>query len=160
MTSPQGENSNAAETLLIGIGNDYRSDDSAGLLAARRLKELHIPGVQVIEESGDGTILLQLWKKAESVLVIDTVRSGKEPGTIHRIDVQKEILPKEMFRFSTHHFSLADAVQLSRTMNELPRNFVFYGIEGKNFDAGMQLSPEISGVLEQFISDIYDEVKQ
>jgi hydrogenase maturation protease len=160
MTGSEETKTNPKETMLIGIGNDYRSDDSAGLRAARRLKELRLPGVQVIEESGDGTILMNLWKKAESVLVIDTVRSGREPGTIHRIDVQSEILPKEFFRFSTHHFCLADAIQLSRTMNELPRQFVFYGIEGKNFDAGMELSPEISGVLEQFISDIYNEVKQ
>jgi hydrogenase maturation protease len=150
---------NPGETLLIGIGNDYRSDDSAGLRAARKLRELHIPGVQVIEETGDGTILLNLWKKAESVFVIDTVRSGQEPGTIHRIDVQSDVLPKEFFKFSTHHFCLADAVHLSRTLNELPRQFVFYGIEGKNFNAGMDLSPEVSGVMEQFITDIYDEVK-
>ena len=28
------------ETLIIGIGNEYRGDDAAGLLAARKIKEI------------------------------------------------------------------------------------------------------------------------
>ncbi|MFI5252588.1 MAG: hydrogenase maturation protease [Bacteroidota bacterium] len=157
MTTQNATNDRCSETLIIGIGNKYRSDDSIGLLVARKLHDLHLPGVLIIEENGDGTILLQLWKKYSSVILIDAVRSGADAGKIHRMDLRDQMLPKEYFRFSTHHFSLADAVQLSRIMSDLPEHIIFYGIEGNNFNAGTGLSPEVSEALQKLVTAIsYD----
>lgn len=42
--------------LIIGIGNEFRSDDAAGLIAARKIRQLNLNGADVIENNGDGAI--------------------------------------------------------------------------------------------------------
>jgi hydrogenase maturation protease len=129
--------------LIIGIGNEYRGDDAAGLIVARRLKGRFAYSFTVLEQSGDGAALMEAWRGVETVIVIDAVISGAEPGTIHRLDAKTQPLPKDAFRCSTHAFGVAEAIELSRAMGELPRRLIVYGIEGKNFAAGVGLSPEV-----------------
>jgi hydrogenase maturation protease len=125
--------------LIIGIGNEYRGDDAVGLIVVRRLKE-HLAGSPtVLEQSGDGAALMEAWQGAEKVIIIDAVMSGAAPGTIHRFDASAQPLPKDAFRCSTHAFGVAEAIELSRALSELPQSLVVYGIEGKNFAAGVGL---------------------
>ena len=129
--------------LIIGIGNEYRGDDAVGLIVARRLNERLADSVKVIEQSGDGAALMAAWRGAETVIIFDAVMSGAAAGTIHRFDVSAQPLPKSGFRCSTHAFGVAEAIELARALGELPRSLMVYGIEGKNFAAGVGLSPEV-----------------
>ena len=54
--------------LLIGIGNEYCSDDGAGLAVCRALKTKGFPGALVIECECDGTVLMEIWKNAKRVI--------------------------------------------------------------------------------------------
>ncbi len=141
--------------LVIGIGNEYRRDDGAALEVVRRLRP---SGVRCLEESGEGAQLLERWKGADAVVLIDAVRSGAEPGTIHRFDAAAQPLPAAQFRGSTHAFSLAQAIELSRVLGELPRRVVVFGIEGKNFESGAGLSPEVEGALDEVARRVRSEV--
>jgi hydrogenase maturation protease len=129
--------------MVIGIGNEYRSDDAVGLIVARRLKELLADSVIVLEQSGDGAALMEAWRGAETVIVIDATLSGAAPGTIHRFDASARPIPKIPFRCSTHVFSVAEAIELARALENLPRLLAVYGIEGKNFAAGIGLTAEV-----------------
>jgi hydrogenase maturation protease len=129
--------------LIIGIGNEYRGDDAAGLVVARRLKERLGESFTVLEQRGDGAALMEAWRGAETVVVIDAVMSGAAPGTIRRFDAIAQPFPKGAFRRSTHAFGVAEAVELARALGELPKTLVVYGVEGKNFAAGVGLSPEV-----------------
>jgi hypothetical protein len=46
----------------------------------------------------------------------------------------------KVFRSSTHGFGLADATELSRTLNHLPRVLTIYGIEAAQFLPGSRPS--------------------
>src|SRR5262245_29698091 len=102
--------------LIIGIGNEYRGDDAAGLVVARRLRVIAAGSGTVIEQSGDGASLMEAWQGAGAVFVIDAAVSGAAPGTIRRFDAGARQIPKGPFRRSTHAFSLAEAVELARAM--------------------------------------------
>lgn len=132
-----------AFTLVICIGNRYRGDDAAGLQVARLLKERTSKNIEVIEESGEGTALIEAWGDAARVIIVDAVASNREPGTLHRLDVHKQSVPKGFFRYSTHAFGLAEAIELARAIGRLPPSLIVYGIEGKSFDAGNALSEEV-----------------
>jgi hydrogenase maturation protease len=129
--------------LIIGIGNEYRGDDAVGLIVARRLKGRLAGSAIVIEQSGDGAALMEAWRGAETVIIIDATLSDASPGTIRRFDASAQPIPKNSFRWSTHAFSLAEAIELARALGELPRLLVVYGVEGENFAAGLGLSPEV-----------------
>ena len=63
-------------------------------------------------------------------------RRARRAGTIHRLDASERELPAELFRASTHHVGLAEAVELARALGRLPARTVIYGIEGESFEIG------------------------
>jgi hydrogenase maturation protease len=154
LPAPDGPN-----TLVIGIGNLYRGDDAVGLVVARRLKARNLTGVTVIEESGEGAALLDAWIDAPTVIVLDAAHSGSTPGTIHRFDARAERLPSRLFHYSTHAFSLAEAIELARALNQLPWRLIVYGIEGKIFTAGKELSAEVERAATQVVERVIEEVR-
>lgn len=147
------------ETLVIGIGNEFRGDDGVGLIVARGLRDLALPNVTVVEQSGEGTALLEAWGGAGRVIVVDAVSSGSEPGTIHRLGVSDQPLPAHFSGGSTHAFGLAEAVELARQLDRLPTSLTIYGIEGKSYDLATGLSPEVRQAAEKLIEQIAQEVE-
>lgn len=140
-------------TLVIGVGNEWRRDDAVGLVVARRLRG---SGVRVLEQEGEPTALLEVWHGAEHAVVVDAVSSASEVGTVHRLDALAGPLPSELFRGSTHAFGVAEAVELGRALERLPRSLLIYGIEGGDFTAGNGLSPEV----DRAVNEVVDELQE
>ncbi len=132
-----------SKTLIIGIGNEYRGDDAAGLLVIRKLRNYDLKGIEVIENNGDGADLIEKWTGRKNVILIDAVQSGSKPGTIHEFSASDSILPSEQFKFSTHLFSVQQAIYLSASLGNLPQELTIYGIEAASFDSGTQISAEV-----------------
>ena len=59
--------------LIIGCGNRDRGDDGAGILVAERLREL---GIEANTRSGEAVDLIEAWKSADDVIVVDAVVTG------------------------------------------------------------------------------------
>jgi len=138
-----------ADPLVIGVGNAYGRDDAAGLSAARRLcEEAGAPAV-LREVSGEGTALIDAWAGAGTVVLIDAVSSGAPPGTIVCVDARAASVPAGWFRYSTHAFGVAEAIELARVLGRLPARLIVVGIEGARFDAGVGLSPEVARAVEE-----------
>jgi len=144
--------------LVIGLGNDYRGDDAVGRVVARRLKAIGGDNVRVVEESGEGVALIEAWKGADFVILIDAVHSGGAAGIIHRFDAEVQPIPGRFFHYSTHAFSVAEAVELARTLNQLPAKLIVYGIEGKTFDSGVGLSLEVEVAAEELLHRVRKEL--
>jgi hydrogenase maturation protease len=101
---------------------------------------------------------MAMWEPNDHVVIIDAVRSGSSPGRIHRLDAHKESIPSEFFNYSTHAFSVAEAVEMSRALGTLPGRLVIYGIEGRSFAAGSELSQEVSGILDEVIDQVLTDL--
>jgi hydrogenase maturation protease len=143
--------------LVIGIGNEYRTDDAAGLIVARRVKEMNHPHVTIGEESGEGVALMEAWKGVDAVVVIDAVHSGAQSGTVHRLDAHAQSIPARFFHCSTHTFGVAEAIELSRALNQLPPRLILYGIEGENFDVGARLSSGVERAVQKVVASVVNE---
>ncbi|MBL9168828.1 MAG: hydrogenase maturation protease [Verrucomicrobiales bacterium] len=145
--------------LLLGLGNDFRGDDGVGRVVARRLAQTEWPGVTVREESGEGVTLMEAWKYADSVILVDAVQSGDAPGTIHRLDARAQSIPANFFHYSTHAFSVAEAVELARALNQLPPRLILYGIEGRDFSDGERISPEVAAAMDELLGRVRQEIQ-
>ena len=143
----------AAPTLIVGIGNPDRGDDSIGLLVARRIRQSCSP-LTVIEYGGDGASLIEYWKHQDTVIVIDALHGGGEPGRIVRFEACAAPIPVELFRSSTHAFGLAEGIELARALNQIPSRLTVYGIVGKHFDLGATASPEVEAAAQRVIDMI------
>ena len=142
----------------MGVGNPWRRDDAAGLVVARRLRGTLPPEVEVLEREGEPTGLIDSWDGADRLWVVDAVSSGANAGTLHRIDATREALPAELFRTSTHHVGLAEAVELARVLGRLPEQIVVYGIEGERFDVGDELTPMVDDAASRAADAVREEV--
>jgi hydrogenase maturation protease len=145
---------------VIGVGNEYRSDDAVGIVVARRLRELLLAKITVLEESGEGAALIDSWKGATWVMLLDAVHSGAAPGTIHRFDARAAQIPTGFFHYSTHAFSVAEAIELARSLGQLPPHLIVYGIEGENFAAGVGLSHAVEQAVERVVEQAATEVRE
>jgi hydrogenase maturation protease len=128
--------------MVIGIGNDWRSDDGAGLEVARRLGALALPGEPIgLVEALDG---------GHDVTIVDAVFSGAAPGTVHEFEAGLEPLPVALFgSSSTHALGLAEAIEIARSLGRLPARVRVLGIEGVRFEYGRGLSPEVETAVEE-----------
>jgi hydrogenase maturation protease len=146
--------------LLIGLGNERRGDDAAGLAAVRRIARERPEGVEILECESDCAELLDAWRGATRVFVADALASGAAPGSVQRFDAAAAPLPAARFAPSTHAFGLAQAIELARALGELPPALVVYGIEGRSFDAGAPLSPEVEAGVERAAALLLDEIRE
>ena len=89
-----------------------------------------------------------------------TRRSGAEPGTVHRIDASAEPLPRSLFDASTHHFALADTVELARALGRLPRRVIVFGIEGERSTTGDSRSAGVEAALPRAVAAVREEVER
>jgi hydrogenase maturation protease len=145
-------------TLIIGVGNALRRDDGVGPAVIRRLTELLPRGATAIEHSGDGADLMEVWQGAARVFLVDATSSGAAAGTVQRFDANKTELPHGLFRYSSHLFGVAEAVETARALHRLPSQLVVYGIEGTVFEYGEGLSPAVAAVVRQVATAILTEL--
>ena len=145
--------------VVIGIGNEFRGDDGVGIYVATRLKEINLTGILVIEQSGEGTSLLESFKGHDNIIIVDAAQSGTHPGTIHIIEINKQPLPRDLFRGGfSHAFGLAEAIELGKNLSQLPQRLQIYGIEARSFELGEQMSDEVKNGAEQVIEFIIQGV--
>lgn len=144
--------------LVIGVGNLYRGDDAVGRIVAQGLKGEATDCVNIIEKGGDGASLMECWESADAVILIDAVHSGALPGTIHRFDAHAQPISASYFHYSSHAFGVAEAVELSRVLNQLPPRFIIYGIEGKCFEPGDVLTEEVAKAVQDVLEQIQKDI--
>ena len=144
--------------LLIGIGNEYRSDDSIGLHVIRALKKQNLPETIMVESSGDGAELIEFFSLARMAIVIDAVSSGRKPGTIYEFEAHEQPVPAQLSFQSTHAFGVGEAIELARVLEQLPPILLVYAIEGANFSTGFELTPKVEEAAYKVAERVRDKV--
>ncbi|MEP6774838.1 MAG: hydrogenase maturation protease [Chloroflexota bacterium] len=163
--------------VIVGVGNEYRRDDAAGLLVARLLKnqlvaskppsgyppatspDLDMTEVSVVECTGGSLELMDAWAGAHTVVLIDAMSSGADPGTVFRFEAHKKPIPGCLFHYSTHDFNIADTIELARLLGKLPPKVIIFGIEGADFGHGEGLSEDMAAAVEHVAHSALDYVR-
>jgi len=55
---------------------------------------------------------------------------------------------------STHGLGLSEAITLARVLDRLPHRLRVYGIEGRQFEPGTEVSPEVKLAVEEVVRQI------
>jgi len=140
--------------LIIGCGNAQRGDDAAGIMAAIRLRLL---GLSAQICSGEPSELIERWREADDVIVIDAVITGAPAGSLHVWDGQRPLKLGKSAGF-THGLGVAEAIELSRTLGSLPARIRVFGIEGQSFALGSKISQSVAKGIELVMQEIAREL--
>ncbi len=139
--------------LIIGCGNRDRRDDGAGVLVAERVREL---GGQAEICRGDALTLIETWQGVDDVIVVDAVVTGARVGKVWLWDGGPARLPAG-WSASTHGFGVAGAIKLARILERLPKRLRVFGIEGRRFGFGREISREVMRAVEELAEQITAE---
>lgn len=141
--------------LIIGVGNEMRGDDGAGLLVARLLQDRPPHDVSVLQHNGEGSALIEAWQDYEKVILVDaaapnplggnaTTGGGAAPGVIQRLSLDDGPLPVTLASsLSSHAFGVTGAIELARNLQRLPPQLTIYAIEGQDFAMGHPMTPSV-----------------
>jgi hydrogenase maturation protease len=147
--------------LVIGIGNELRGDDGAGVAVARRLRAAAPDEIEIAVHQGEAAGLIDVWRGRTTAVVVDAMRSGAPPGTIRRLDASREPLPGWVRgSSSTHALGLREAIELARTLERLPSRLIVYAIEGSSFQTGSPLTDRVRDRVGQLVSMVLDEARR
>jgi len=113
--------------------------------------------MEVIEAERAGIEIMELMQGARAVILVDAVRSGQAPGTIHRLDASNSAIGTLVFPHSSHAISALDALELARTLGTLPPTVILFGIEAGDTEAGQPLSPQVARALDDVVERILRE---
>lgn len=155
---------------ILGIGNDFRGDDSVGLVAIRKAKTLFSEQdsspeatAKTIESQGEISQILDCFEKHDIVYIIDAVNTPTlKQGEVVRLDLNDKSNAFQMENLSagtsTHSFNLKQIIDLAEALNTLPAQLVIYGIAGDDFSTTDQLNPRLIASVEQVISMLNTEI--
>lgn len=135
---------------VIGCGNRHRQDDAAGVLVAERLREL---GISAEIQTGGAFELVESWNGDADVILIDACVTGSPVGTVHEWKGNPPRVPSGS-PFSSHGFGIAEAINLAQILGHLPLRLRVYGIEGREFGIGENVSPEVLKAIEDVTQQI------
>ena len=144
--------------IVIGVGNTFRKDDGAGHAAASLVKAKAPPGVRVLIRGGEAADLLECWGPDDDVVIIDAMKAGLAPGSFKRIDALVAKFPVEDFKFSSHSFGVAEAVEIGRVLSRLPKSLIVYGIEAGEVGDGEGLTAEVEKAVAEVAKRILAEI--
>jgi len=151
-----------AHRVVVGMGSPH-GDDRLGWMVleyAQRLftessqQQLHPqPQASVQFIYSDRSVfdwIAQIRSNTVACFFVDAVLSGAAVGTLHCLDLQRELpglglgLTGPAFTgFSSHGFSLFDAVTMARALGRLPPKNKVLGIELGQWQAGQSPGPTV-----------------
>jgi len=142
---------------IFGIGSPF-GDDRAGWEVAGALAHSFDPSlVSVTIHDRPGAKLIAMMHGAQCVVLVDAVKSGAAPGTLHRLEGQA--IQRTVAKYtSTHGFGLAEALQLAERLGDIPPRIVFWGIEIETTSINEEVGSIVRDALPALIKAVADEV--
>jgi hydrogenase maturation protease len=144
--------------LVIGVGNRFRSDDAVGLVVAAHLQNHDLPPqVEIVQAGTDEFGLIEHFKTAEHVVVIDAVSTSKPPGTINIFTADKVKMIPTAGNMALHGFGLADVIALAGKLKISPR-ITIVGIEPQSMELGEKLSRVVASQVPAMVQAVFDVI--
>ena len=131
------------------------SDEGIGCHVVHALEGISPPDVEIID-GGTCPDMLPLIEDIDKLVIVDAVKSGGAPGQIYRFHLEDITLEQKPF-LSLHDVGLPDSLMLMRLWHNIDET-VIIGIEPREIDWGLELSPELQEKMPQIIGAILAEL--
>jgi len=144
--------------LVLGVGNILLRDEGIGIRVVEALQRMKLPdNVEVLDGGTASMALLDTLSNREKVIVIDAVRCNNTPGTLYRL-TPNDISSGKGTQTSVHQIGLLDALFHVECLGDAPREVVIYGVEPRDLDWGMELSPEVEAAIPRVVDLVLGEL--
>jgi hydrogenase maturation protease len=147
----------ATDVAIIGVGNILQGDDGVGVRAVQVLQGKDGLGdVEIIDAGTAPFDMLGVFLESRLVIVLDCVRTGREPGTLYRLPPEAIDGADDDLRFA-HGLGVAGTVRLARELGSTA-DVIVYGIEPACIEWGLELSSQVETSLPVLVDAVREEV--
>ena len=141
---------------VIALGNPFRRDDGVGPILLDRLRDRELPGTELVELGDPGFRLIHVLADYSSVVVVDAVDFGAEPGTFETFDpAETETIQEER---SSHKTDVFELLAVSDVVED-PTTVRVFGVQPKSVDFGDELTDEVAAVLSPATDALVETVR-
>jgi len=146
--------------LVLGLGNLLLEDDGIGSAAVALLNDRYTPpeGARVLDGGTLGLSLLPYLEDADTVILVDAVKSDEVPGVFLRLD-GNDVPPAVATRLSPHQVGVADLLDGARWLGRYPRQIVLLGLVPESMKLAVGLSPRVQPALPGLVERIVEEAR-
>lgn len=146
--------------LVLGLGNVLLEDDGVGAAAVALVAEGFEPppGARVLDGGTLGLSLLPYVEDADTVILVDAVRTDGAPGTLVRLEGD-EVAPAVATRLSPHQVGVADLLDGARLVGRYPRRVVLLGVVPASIELGVGLTPAVQAALPRLVERVVQEAQ-
>jgi hydrogenase maturation protease len=156
---PVQKSKSRAGILVLGIGNIILGDEGVGVHVVEHMRAMALPeDVELFDGGTSGAGLVDEIAGRRKLIVIDAMKAEVAPGTVFRLGM--EDLLREADRLSLHEFGLTDTIMMARHLGCAPEEVVIFGVQPKEVRIGLDLSPEIAGIIPDIISIVAFETSR
>lgn len=150
------------KTIIIGLGNEYISDDGVGIHTIRELKNnIHLNDYKIEELSIGGIELLDHISGYERAIIVDAFITRAHPsGTIYRyVQTADE---GGMKLKSSHQIDLPQVLGLARALNiAIPNEIIIYGVEAGDITTfKCKCTPEVEVAIPKLVKLIQNDIME
>ncbi len=144
--------------LVLGIGNILLSDEGVGVRVVEAMRETSLPDhVELCDGGTGGMDLVEMLAGRRKVVVVDAMQTDAPPGTVLRL-TPEDLAGPAPGRLSVHEVSLLDALAMARQIGEPPGEVVILGVQPRQVDWGLELTPEIAALVPELIRRVQTEL--
>jgi len=141
--------------FVLGIGNVLLGDEGIGCHVVHALEGISLPDVKIID-GGTCPDVVQFLEDADKLIIVDAVKGGGMPGQIYRFHLEDITLEQKPF-LSLHDVGLVDSLMLMQLWHKTGEA-VIIGVEPRDINWGLELSPELQEKMPQIIDAILAEL--
>ncbi|UCC94356.1 MAG: hydrogenase maturation protease [Candidatus Omnitrophota bacterium] len=149
------------KTLVLGIGNTIRGDDSIGIHLARRLREILPSRFAIKELSTAGLDFMEAVSGYRKVFLIDAIHTSQGiAGQVYRLGLEDFAYPSCLS--STHALNLKQVLELGRKLKEeeMPEEIEILAIEAPHLDEFSQdLSPQLAAQFDKIVETVRSQIE-
>ena len=146
--------------LVLGLGNTIMSDDGFGGRAVDTLRaRFTFPESVRIEDGGTlGLDLLPMFEGIDKLLIVDALEMDAAPGSVFRLEGEE--VPRALAsKVSVHQMGLQDLLAVAELQGHLPKELVFWGVQPRTVEMGIELSGEVQSALERVLDGVLQDLQ-
>ena len=148
------------KTLILGLGNPYLCDDSAGLKVIKLLeKRISNPDISLNETSLAGINLLDYLIGYDKAIVVDAIKTPEgKPGSIYHLTPEE--FNNTCHTTSSHDIGIIAAIELGKRLElAMPKIIEIIGIEAADVSTLTEnCTPDIDAAIPKVAEMIIKQV--
>jgi hydrogenase maturation protease len=144
------------DIVVLGIGNQYAGNDSAGVIVARMLREKLPPSITVMECSSAFDALMNS-PDCSVMIVVDSFLS-ENPGSLLIETRERKNEEYETFQIDPHDIDVDKLLNLLWLFKKSLKKILFIGIGVNEIDLGEGIASAVSSGIDLAVNLIMSEI--